>query len=154
MKTKTIITDLTQEDLVNLLCTATYGSNWLSCYAPNREGVEITESDCEEDVWAKCLLAGEKIKCYDNYSYKGDNIYGNLEWGIDEGDGTTYYWLSLQDIINGLQKCADGTFTESEEHGEWISECFRELQNGGYNLDQPRAESLMQIILFGELIYG
>ena len=154
MKTKTIITELTQDDLVNLLCTATYGSNWLDCYAPDREGVEITESDCMEDVWAKCLLAGKKIKCLDYYAE--GVTYGNLVCGIEdkEDNETAYYWAGLQDIINGLQKCADGTFTESEEHGEWISECFRELQNGGYNLDQPRAESLMQIILFGELIYG
>ena len=152
MKTKTIITDLTQEDLVNLLCTATYGSNWLSCYAPDRDGVEITESDCVEDVWAKCLLAGKKISCIDYYADEGE-YYGTLEHYTEE-DGQTTYLVSLQDIINGLQKCADGDYTESEEHGEWISECFRELQNGGYNLDQPRAESLMQIILFGELIYG
>lgn len=152
MKTKTIINELTQEDLVNLLCTATYGSMWLSCYAPDREGVEITESDCMEDEWAKCLLAGKKIACTDYYADEGEH-YGTLEHYTEE-DGQTTYLVSLQDIINGLQKCADGDYTESEEHGEWISKCLRELQNGGYNLDQPRAESLMQIILFGELIYG
>lgn len=151
MKTKTIITELTQEDLVNLLCTATYGSNWLSCYAPFREGVDITEEDCMEDIWAKCLLAGEKIQCFDYYA-EGDT-YGELKWGVSD-NGEIFYWVSLQDIINGLQKCADGDYVESEEHGEWISKCFRELQNGGYDLDQPKAEALMQIILFGELIYG
>ena len=152
MKTKTIITDLTQEDLVNLLCTATYGSNWLSCYAPDRDGVEITESDCAEDVWAKCLLAGKKISCIDYYADEGE-YYGTLEHETEE-DGQTTYHVSLQDIINGLQKCADGTFTESEEYGEWISKCFRNFQNGGYDMDNPEAEALMQIILFGELIYG
>ena len=152
MKTKTIITELTQEDLVNLLCTATYGSSWLSCYAPDKKEVGITDEDCLEDAWAKCLLAGKKIACTDYYADEGEH-YGTLEHYTEE-DGQTTYLVSLQDIINGLQKCADGDYTESEEHGEWISECFRELQNGGYNLDQPRAESLMQIILFGELIYG
>lgn len=29
MKTKTTITEITHEDLVNLLSTATYGSGWL-----------------------------------------------------------------------------------------------------------------------------
>lgn len=152
MKTRTIITELTQEDLVNLLCTATYGSSWLFCYAPDKKEVGITDEDCLEDEWAKCLLAGKKIACIDYYADEGEH-YGTLEHYTEE-DGQTTYLVSLQDIINGLQKCADGDYVESEEHGEWISECFRELQNGGYNLDQPRAESLMQIILFGELIYG
>ena len=154
MKTKTIISELTQEDLVNLLCTATYGSNWLDCTAPNRKGIVVDDTDCREDVWAKALLAGNKIKCLDYYAE--GVTYGNLVCGIEdkEDNEAAYYWVGLQDIINGLQKCADGTFAESEEYGEWISKCFRNFQNGGYDMDNPEAEALMQIILFGELIYG
>ena len=151
MKTKTIITELTQEDLVNLLCTATYGSNWLSCSAPDRRHIVVEENDCREDIWAKVLLAGDHIVCTDYYA-EGE-CYGKLPCKIDDEDNADYT-LSLQDIINGLQKCSDGDYVEAEEHGVWISKCFRELQNGGYDLDNPQAETLMQIILFGELIYG
>lgn len=159
MKTKTIITELTQEDLVNLLCTATYESNWLSCYAPYREGVEITESDCGEDVWAKCLLAGQKIQCFDSYA-EGDT-YGELKWGVSD-NGEIFYWVSLQDIIDGLQKCADGTFIhtnyDESDNGDneksWIAECFQHFKEDTGEMDNPEAEALMQIVLFGELIYG
>ena len=137
MKTKTIIQELTQEDLVNLLCTATYGSDWLDCYAPDREGVNITEEDCLEDVWAKCLLAGERIQCFDYYA-EGDT-YGGLDWGIAD-NGEVFYWVSLQDIIDGLQKCADGNFKADDDES--------------VDMDQPEAEALMQVIMFGELIYG
>ena len=160
MKTKTIITELTQEDLVNLLCTATYGSNWLSCYAPDREGVDITEDDCLEDEWAKCLLAGKKITCTDYNADEGEH-YGTLEHYTEE-DGQTTYLVSLQDIINGLQKCADGTFSHTNydeaDNGDteksWIAKCFQHFKEDTGEMDNPEAESLMQIILFGELIYG
>ena len=154
MKTKTIITELTQEDLVNLLCTATYWSSWLSCYANDREGVDITEEDCREDVWAKCLLAGKRITCVDYYA-EGEH-YGELPYTFGKEDEECEYSVSLQDIINGLQKCADGTFVDADNDGakEWLSECLRDLANEDVDFDNPEAEALMQIILFGELIYG
>lgn len=153
MKTKTIITELTQEDLVNLLCTATYDSNWLSCYAPYREGVDITEEDCREDIWAKCLLAGEKIQCFDYYA-EGDT-YGELKWGVSD-NGEIFYWVSLQDIINGLQKCADGTSKDADKYADkgFLARCYNDFVNDGDNWDYVEADALMQVILFGELIYG
>ena len=150
MKTKTIITDLTQEDLVNLLCTATYGSSWLDCSAPERSGIIIDDTDCREDVWAKALLAGHKIKVYD-YNAEGDT-YGKLGRVIKE-DGTAVYFVGLKEITDGLQKCANGTFTESEEYGKCIAKCFSDFKEDNGDMDNPEAEALMQIILFGELIY-
>lgn len=154
MKTKTIITELTQEDLVNLLCTATYGSNWLSCYAPDREGVDITEDDCLEDEWAKCLLAGKKITCTDYNADEGEH-YGTLEHYTEE-DGQTSYLVSLQDIINGLQKCADGTSKDADKYADkgFLARCYNDFVNDGDNWDYVEADALMQVILFGELIYG
>lgn len=153
MKTKTIITELTQEDLVNLLCTATYGSNWLSCYAPFREGVDITEEDCMEDIWAKVLLAGKSIICTDYYA-EGE-CYGKLPCVIDE-DENANYTLSLQDILDGLQKCADGTFKDAEKYSDkgFLARCYNDFVNDGDNWDYFEGDALMQIILFGELIYG
>ena len=159
MKTKTIITELTQEDLVNLLCTATYGSSWLSCYAPDKKEVGITDEDCLEDEWAKVLLGGKSIICTDYYA-EGE-CYGNLPCNIDEEDNAEYT-LSLQDILDGLQKCADGTFSHTNydeaDNGDteksWIAKCFQHFKEDTGEMDNPEAESLMQIILFGELIYG
>ena len=159
MKTKTIITELTQEDLVNLLCTATYGSDWLSCYAPDRRHIVREEGDCREDIWAKVLLAGDRILCTDYYA-EGTS-YGTLTHTKDDEDNVIYT-LSLQDIINGLQKCADGTFSHTNydeaDNGDteksWIAKCFQHFKEDTGEMDNPEAESLMQIILFGELIYG
>lgn len=153
MKTRTIIEELTQEELVNLLCTATYGSEWLAITAPERTGVEILPNDCREDVWAKALLAGHKIKCYDHYA-DGDR-YGNLG-GVIKEDGTAVYFVGLKEVKDGLQKCADGTMKADTSHERiWLQECFLSFKDeDAGDFDLVRADALMQIILFGELIYG
>lgn len=149
MKTQTIITDITHDDLVDLLCTATYGSNWLQCFAPDKEGLDIQEMDCLEDVWAKALLAGKKIGCVDNLT--AGEIYGNLGH-IDE-DGDAVYLISLKDVRNGLENAFDGTFLRAGDLAEWIRECVVHLISGEGELDQPEAEALMQIIMFNEIVY-
>ena len=158
MKTKTII-ELNQEDLVDLIATATYGSNWLDSYAHDRAGVQVEEGDCIEDVQAKCLLAGKKITFTDYYA-EGET-YGDLESRIVEDD-VAEYLVGLDDIVAGLQKCAYGTFKhDDDEYGDgevaWLKECyahFSDPDEGRMEMDQPEAEALMQVIMFGELIYG
>ena len=156
MKTKTIITELSQEDLVNLFSTATYGSNWLGIRTGETTGVEKSGNDCIEDVWAKAVLAGHKLKCTDYYA-EGE-AYGKLGRVIKCEDEVTYF-VGLKEIIAGLQKCLDGTFKHDDDvsgKGEatWLAECVKHLQDGGYDLDNPEAEALMQVIMFDELIYG
>ena len=151
MKTKTIITELTQEDLVNLLCTATYGSSWLSCYAPDKKEVGITDEDCLEDEWAKVLLGGKSIICTDYYA-EGE-CYGNLPCNIDDEDNAEYT-LTLQDILDGLQRSADGTFKDANAYKGFLARCYNDFVNDGDDWDYTEADALMQIILFGELIYG
>jgi len=157
MKTKTIITELTQEDLVNLLCTATYGSNWLEIHRTTDKGVKWDGDECLEDTWAKCLLAGNPIECTDHYA-EGDH-YGELPYKVnDDEDGIeeVTYTLTLQDIINGLQKCTDGTFIDADNDnaGNYLLSCFNTFKEDDGGMDNPQADALMQIILFGELIYG
>lgn len=52
MKTQTIVTEITQEDLVNLLTTATYGSNYIGIDWVNPAEYLKSHStgDCSEDV--------------------------------------------------------------------------------------------------------
>ena len=146
MRTRTEILELTQADLVDLFSTATYGSSWLTIYAPDREGADITEDDCLEDEWAKCLLSGKRIVCTDLYS-EGER-YGTLPTSEVDENGYVAYSVSLQDIKDGLSKCADG------ELGSWCATAFRAFQEGEGGMDNPMAEMLMQAIIFGELIYG
>lgn len=155
MKTKTTITELNQEDLVDLLCTATYGSNWLDCFSRVRTGVEVKEDDCMEDIWAKALLAGHPIECTDYYA-EGES-YGTLPRTMDENENVTYQ-VTLEDIMKGLQACADGTFKIGYGDGNaeraWLRECFEHFVDREGDMDQPEAEALMQVIMFNELIYG
>ena len=151
METKTTITKIEQEDLVNLLCTATYGSDWLSITAPERTGVTIEDGDCREDIWAKCLLAHHVIKCQD-FNAEGET-YGNLGRVIKK-DESAVYFVGLGDIVRGLERCADGAF-KSDDGSEkgWLRECWCALIDQSEDFDYPMASALMQIIMFNELVY-
>ena len=149
MKTKTTITDLTHEDLVDLFSTATYGSSWLEIWAPDREGLDITDLDCREDVWAKALLAGKKIECIDHYA-EGE-VYGDL--GVVDEDENGIYRIDLSRVIEGLAMAFDGTYPDEAGVKDWARECARHFLAGEGEMDEPEAACLMQIIMFGDVIY-
>ena len=153
MKTKTIITELNQEDLVVLLSTATYGSNWLDSFANDRKGVQVEDGDCIEEIQAKCLLAGKRITFVDYYA-EGEH-HGELPYTFGKEEEECEYSVSLDDIVAGLQKCADGSFKNNGDHEvSWLKDCFAHFAEGGFDLDLTEAEALMQVVIFGELIYG
>lgn len=157
MKTKTIITDITKEDLVNLLCTATYGSYYWSVDIPEGSyyGTELEDKgDCLEDKWAKVLLAGKPVFVYD-YSSE-ECSYGNLPHKWDKEENAMRYDVTLDDIRNGLQKCADGTFKVNDnKEAAYIKSCFADLiEDDSANMDLTEAEDLLQVIVFNEIIYG
>lgn len=56
------------------------------------------------------------------------------------------YEVSLKDVIEGLQKCFDGE--------SYLEEYVRDLADNDGNLDLPEAETLLQVITFGNHIYG
>lgn len=148
MKTKTIITEITKDDLVNLFSTATYGSNYFEVDYKKSDyrGTELeSRCDCYEDIWAKVLLAGKPVYVLDYYSE--EDAYGNLPHEWDEKRGAMKYTVTLEDIKNGIQKAID--------NGGWDAECAFDLINeDSYNLDLTEAENLLQIITFGKTIYG
>lgn len=148
MKIKTIITEINHDDLVNLFSTATYGSDYFGVVKKKKDyyGTELEdENDCCEDSWSKILLAGKPVYVLDYYSE--EVAYGNLPHVWDEKRGAMKYTVTLEDIKNGLQKALD--------NGGWDAECANDLINeNSYNLDLTEAENLLQIITFGETIYG
>ena len=148
MKTKTIITEINHNDLVNLFSTATYGSSYFSVVKKKKDyyGTELEdENDCREETWAKILLAGKPVYVLD-YSSE-EEAYGNLPHEWDEKRGAMKYTVTLEDIKNGLQKALD--------NGGWDAECALDLINDdSCNLDLTEAENLLHIITFGETIYG
>ena len=148
MEIKTTVTNITHDDLVNLLCTATYVSSWLGCNFKKSDyyGTELENAnDCREDKWAKILLAGKSIGVYD-YESDGE-AYGNLphEWKADRE--VMRYTLTLKDIQAGIERIMNGCVDYIKPYVlDWCSD------NG--NLDQIEAEAIMQYIVFGEEIYG
>lgn len=158
MKTKTTITELTHEDLVNLFSTSLYGSTYLEADYTNPSLKE--EGDCLEDILAKNLLAGDSIVITDWYA-EGE-VYGNLDHIVDDEDECVHYTLNLEDIRRGLERAANGTFTITTKLGEDYIKgekdsarfSFNSFANNMLDFDLVGADILMQIILFDEIIYG
>lgn len=156
MKIQVTITELTHDDLVELFSTALTGSSYLS--ADYEESIEYDEEDCFEDILANILLHGGCIKVSDYYS-EGD-IYGELPHEIDEDNGCTTYYVTYDDIKRGLERAADGTFNAGND--EWTEQTKRSarvsfdsfMDEDSCEFDLIRADILMQIILFDEIIYG
>lgn len=163
MKTKITITELSHNDLVDLFSTALYGSSYLSAdyTIEDRKSVDVSDDDCYEDIIAKILLSGKSIEVTDNYA-EGCS-YGSLPYRFqdkDDDDSLVIYRVTLDNIIRGLEKASDGTFNAGND--EWTERTKKSarvsfdsfMDEDRCDFDLVRADILMQIILFDEIIYG
>lgn len=163
MKTKITITELSHNDLVDLFSTALYGSSYLSAdyTIEDRKSVDVSDDDCYEDIIAKILLSGKSIEVTDNYA-EGCS-YGSLPYRFqdkDDDDSSVIYRVTLDNIIRGLEKASDGTFNAGND--EWTERTKKSarvsfdsfMDKDRCDFDLVRADILMQIILFDEIIYG
>lgn len=150
METKTTITEINHEDLVDFFSTALYGSYMFGARYDSIEYHELKEAnddDCYEDKLARLLLAGKTIEIVDKYAEGADEYYGELPHVWNNEGFEMVYTVSLEDIKNGLQACLDGD--------SYISECAMNLVHADEgNLDLPQAERLLQMCVYGEIIYG
>ena len=157
MKTQIKITDINHEDLVDLFSTAFYDSlNFGVTYADSAKNIiKREENDCFEDVLAKIAmnakLANDKLMVFDNNAEDGE-FYGSNDYDVRKGEYNnleTYYYIGIKEIIKGLEASANSNeayirksfnaFVNREDDGEW---------------DAITADILMQMIVFGEVIYG
>ena len=118
MKTKTTITELSHNDLVDLFSTALYGSTYLSANytIEDRKSVDVSDGDCYEDILAKILLSGKSVEVTDDYA-EGCS-YGSLPYRFqdkDDDDSSVIYRVTLDDIKRGLERAADGTFNAGND---------------------------------------
>lgn len=150
MKTKTTILEINHEDLVDFFSTALYCSCMFGARYDSIEYHELkdaNENDCFEDKLARSLLAGKTIEIVDKYAEDAE-AYGNLPHVWDDEEFEMIYTVSLEDIKNGLQACLDGD-------DYYLSGCARNLVHAEEgNFDSPQAENILQVVLFGEMIYG
>lgn len=137
MKTKITVTELNHDDLVNLLSTALYGSNWFAASYDKKtyESLTETEGDCFEDALADMLLAGHKIKITDYYA-EGES-YSKKCVGFD--DENAEYEVTLKDFLK----------TASTKSGFKLVE---EVLDG--NGDYWTGDEFLQRVVFGDVIYG
>ena len=117
---------LKEDNLVDLLSTAFYGSPWFSVSVDESFSHSIKPtSDCREEKWADVLKAGGKIRITD--------------WEDDE----TQYDLSLDDIVKGIEK-----LSESHLH------VYSRVMTFDGDADFYDADAVIQFAIFGEWVYG
>lgn len=165
MKTKTVISEITHDDLVNLFSTALYGSTWLSATYRTEDwefvkGQQLKETDASfEDKLAYILLNDGHIWFYDHIAEDKDEVYQgrfceNCYW--DYTRNMACYEVSLDSIRQGLQSAMDGEFICycNEDEKDWAKNVVcKMLQYDGGDYDIDDAELIMQIILFSEVVY-
>lgn len=91
-------------------------------------------------------------------SEDSDDAYGTLPHEWDEDSQCMKYTLTLQDIVKGLENAFDGTFETNEgcEEDEifMIHRCIVDYATEDIGFDFNEGYALMQVIVFGVIVYG
>lgn len=149
MKVEYKITELDHENLVDFLSTATYGDNTFEIFIPEefKELRDQGEGDCWEDKLANVLLAGGKLDIVDRdddeITHDEVATFHHLEKYTDGFENFVYYpayRIGLEDIIKAAQ--TDEGYRYAKEL--WIDEMG----------DFYTAWNLLQLVIFGEVVYG
>ena len=147
-KLKATITEIGFEDLVDMFSTMLYGNNifcaqydsfFLSC---------LKDIDtCLEEKLARILLSGNtgEIIIIDTNAGDMGECYGTLRHYFDE-EGMNYR-VTLSDIKEGLERCLDSD-------DEYLREAALSFVNDDGQADLLDGMRVLQMILFGEEIYG
>lgn len=138
MSNRANINNIDKSVFVDLFSTATYGCEWLSVKTLKSERCldeaydkDYLDNRCREEKWADRLMNGGHIICVD---YLDDDI--------DYNDSPAEYRLNLNDIKKGLKKARDGKAVKA-----WSN--FVSGEDDYYDCND-----LMQVIMFGEVVYG
>lgn len=148
MERENKITQLTKDELSSLISTATYGDNTFDILVP-KEYRELktlggNEDDCWEDELANVLLNGGKIDIIDMED-EYDDANARVESKVHHLEEYNGYYHPAYRV--GLEEILEGCSTD--EGYEYAKELF--LDEDG---DFFTAYNLLQIIIFGEVIYG
>lgn len=137
MKAKILVTELSHEELTDLLSTSLYGSSWFSAKYDKEvyKSLNNKNGDCFEDKLADMLLAGHKITIVDTMA-EGES-YSNKFVRLD-GDCAEYE-IGLNDILK----------TASSKTGY---ELLKDVLSG--EGDYFTADAFLQRVVFGKEIYG
>lgn len=152
MKTKITVTELSHEDLVDILSTALYGCDYLRTDYDRKEWASIPEEnrpgDCFEDHLADMLLNGKTIEITDLESdgelYKVRGVPCKVvkemsDYNPNETYEVSVYTLNLKAILRACSTPRGYKLLTETLSGEG---------------DYFTANNLLQIALFGTEIYG
>ena len=149
MEIKVQVTNLSHEDLVNLLSTALFGSpvfaarlldDWKSL---ETKGEEKT---CFEDRLANVLRYGGEIAIIDVEADGEKHPIKGVSSVLLDG-GEVEYHIDLEAVKNGLKNA----FESKDSCARYAAVAFL-ADDGGF--DAIQADALLQVILFNEVIYG
>ena len=123
----------THEFLMDILCTASYGSFWFECSVHKDTPYEVYKTakenfECREDIWTDCLLNGGYIDICD----------------VEECDGETddrEYKIGLDDIVKGFEIVM---LKYPQLYANIMEETY----------DIYDADAVIQCAVFGDIIYG
>lgn len=142
------VTELSHEELVALFSTSFYGNDYMDAtydhdfYHEFRKEHPVNEAQCWEDILADMVI-NSSILVIDNEAV--GEVYGTLPHQDEEdmpdllSDGQIAYKVTYQDILKGC----------STEEGYKLIQDVISGEGDFYT-----AWNLMQIIVFGEIIYG
>lgn len=157
------IEEMTHEDIVDFLSTALCGNPSIGVEEIRYDGDTENDPDgdrCYEDRLADALLNGGTVVFYDNDS--DGEVYGTRGQAIKGDDfDMTVYPTTLEDIKRGIEnafsgnfKCWDPDGSFYKEAKEYVMNCAVDLIDDPCMLDFDEANTLLQIILFNEVVYG
>lgn len=137
MKVKILVTELSHEELSDLLSTSLYGSSWFEARYDKEvyKSLNNKNGDCFEDKLADMLLNGHKITIVDTMA-EGES-YSNKFVRLD-GDCAEYE-IGINDILKSA----------SSKRGY---ELLRDVLSG--EGDYYTADAFLQHVVFGKEIYG
>lgn len=139
METKIKVTAMSHNELVDLLSTALYGSQWFAASYDKKiyESLDCVTGECFEDKLADMLLAGHKISITDieadgeTHSDKFVRFEGRYDDAV--------YEVGLNDFLEVASTPRGYKLIEDVLSGEG---------------DYYTADAFLQRVVFGEEIYG
>lgn len=144
MKTKTTVTEITHDDIVNLF-QYLYSSDY---FIVSYDTTPLKEKpECFEDCIAELLLMGKSIKVGDMYADDETCFFGDNPHKYLENEGVMWYKINLNTIKKGLAKAMS-------DETSFVQQSASHLMTEPGSLDYWECDALLQTIVFGKLIYG
>lgn len=158
----TVKIEIDEDDISCLLANASAeecGVSWWKSVDPNarneaeRQLVAEGKDPCREDIWARMLMNGGKLRLLDpesDWHWKG-YPRGAMVWSwqimvenLEPEDGE-WHDIGIDDIINAIQVYGKKGYA---------NDCGADLKSINENGDFYDADAVIQIAMYGDVIYG